>query len=344
MNARKSRLSTAIAAVSGLAIASSAAAQIYCPCTNPPDGVVKTKKTKTFPDGGKYKLTCTNESATGNFITIYCKPDGTQHEIGECIFRGGKNRIQFVYDPWTGELCYIIHHNMDDANDDPRPAELKIYQYDVKGGTVTTTCYDLKPDGTYEPIGPPTCVPATAPAVREGDVLPLNPYSKLAQDGHRAEEELPERPIEIDPQVYIETEITVDTRATGSREISVHTNGFDLIVDPGDRIEFNIPASYIQSINPDYVVTNGRTEGTSAIVAIRGGVFNGSFPLAVIDSAMGRQQVEYQSTPASYAALVAEIEAVDCNVDVAFDPNPWMDLRMDGAGALNPADIVADLN
>ncbi len=300
-----------------------------CPCESPPMGTVMTKGTAPLPGGGTFKLECTNESQYGNFETYYCTPGGEKHHIGTCIYVGGKNWFRYTKDPVTGEVCTVVHYNMDDGTPDNPTHQLKVYVYDAKTGMTTTTCYKLNPDGTYTPVGTPTCHPATDyQPIEDAESLPkfLNTLFLTA---------------EVAPQTWAGPTLNVVSAVTGSRELVVDTDGVDVTFLAGDVIDIDVPAEYITLLDPRFELLE--VDGAARLVMLDDATINDVFPIARISSAMGRVPVAFATTSSDDASFQAQIDAVICTA-TPLNINPNMAIMFNADVMIDEAAIVADLS
>lgn len=199
---------------------------VKCPCVaGPYPAMPKTKWMTMYPNGDKFKMNCSNESGTGDFLSKYCKAGGGQICIGRCIYVGGDNMITITTDA-AGNPCTITHKNTDDAVPDNPTHQRKVYVYDVKAGTITTTCYKRNPDGTYTPVGRPVCRRAVIAMAEPFDgVEPLIP----TDDEEMNEDILFKRSVAdvigVAPQMAQLTTAAEISLPTGAREIRFFTPG-----------------------------------------------------------------------------------------------------------------------
>lgn len=81
-----------------------------CPDEGPPyPKPAHVLETTVDKKGGKLELTCTNASASGDFVWTYTPPGGVKQVIGRCVYVGGKNQSESIDDPTTGNLRFWIH-------------------------------------------------------------------------------------------------------------------------------------------------------------------------------------------------------------------------------------------
>ena len=303
---------------------------IVCPCESPPMGTVTTKSTSPMPGGGSFKLECTNESQYGNFETYYCTPGGDKHHIGTCIYIGGKNWFRYTRDPNTGEVCTITHYNMDNDDHDNPDHQLKVYVYDAKTGMTTETCYKKNPDCTYTPVGTPVCREATEFSPVDGaDSLP-----KFT--------EFIEQVAATQPQTWVQPGVVVANAVTGSRELTIDTDGVDLEYAPGDVIMLDVPAEYITILDPRFIVS-ATEDGGAEVTITDDAILNGLIPVARIASSMGSQPIGLLTMSADDGAFQAQIDQVHCT-GIALDINESMAVTLNSDMMIDRAPIVADLS
>ncbi len=91
------------------------AATFVCPnVAGPFPKPAEVLRTTTDKKGGKLELTCTNQSATGDFVWTYTPPGGgAKITIGRCVYVGGRNTTSSTVDPTTGNLKTWTHTCVD---------------------------------------------------------------------------------------------------------------------------------------------------------------------------------------------------------------------------------------
>jgi hypothetical protein len=91
------------------------AAMFFCPSVPGPYPQPAVVLSSTVDKkGGKLELTCTNDSATGDFVWTYAPPGGgAKITIGRCVFVGGQNDTRSITDPVTGNLKTWMHSCVD---------------------------------------------------------------------------------------------------------------------------------------------------------------------------------------------------------------------------------------
>ncbi len=81
---------------------------LFCPCdpnAPPYPGMAMEKDSWMDAAGGKFKLVCTNQSPTGDFVWSYCPPGGGAPKVvGRCVYPGGQNCDWDIDNYWV-HIC-----------------------------------------------------------------------------------------------------------------------------------------------------------------------------------------------------------------------------------------------
>lgn len=136
-------------------------ATFHCPTVGPPyPGPEVVLEMWADKKGGMWTLTCTNSSATGDFVWKYKAPGAAAPKprpIGACVFPQGRNTTWETTDPATGNVKTWYHICFDPKKqpDGSFRAILDVFDKDACKGTRRYFRYDQRaPEPCWEEVSP----------------------------------------------------------------------------------------------------------------------------------------------------------------------------------------------